>query len=98
MRVVSSKVFANQISVAGRIVVTKEQIRELLNSLIAAPARELTSQQAAASMGVPATRVNGALMQVKRVLDVEGYEVLEVTGGVVVLREATLREQFGIAG
>jgi hypothetical protein len=37
-------------------------------------------------------------MQTKRVLDVEGYEVLVVRGGVVRLDVATLKEQFGVSG
>jgi hypothetical protein len=35
-------------------------------------------------------------MQAKRVLDVEGYEVLQVGGGVVRLDVAALKEQFGV--
>lgn len=97
-RVVASKVFTSQVKLAGRIVVTPEQIRAVLDALINAPAHELTTQQAAAALSVSTSRINGALMQVKRVLDVEGYEVLEVASGIVILHEATLREQFGVAG
>lgn len=95
-KVISSKVYAAQFKLAGRIVVTDAQITALLTELLAAGAQELTLAQAAAALGVATAGVNGALMQAKRVLDVEGYEVLAVGGGVVKLDEAALREQFGV--
>jgi len=95
-KVIRSKVYANQFKLAGRIVITDEQIEKLLTELLAAGAHELTLAQAAAALGVATANVNGALMQVKRILDVEGYEVLAVGGGVVKLDEAALREQFGV--
>ncbi len=96
-KVVGSKVYAAQRKLAGRIVVTDTQIKTLLAELLAAGAQELTLAQAAAALGVATAGVNGALMQTKRVLDVEGYEVLAVGGGVVKLDEAALREQFRVA-
>ena len=58
----------------------------------------LATAQAASLLGIAPVRVGGALLQIKRVLDVEGYEVLLLDGGggVVGLDEAALREQFGI--
>ncbi|NKS26555.1 BREX-2 system phosphatase PglZ [Rhodococcus hoagii] len=94
--VLATAVFADQIRLAGRIVVQPKQIQTLLTALLAAPARELTSAQAAALLGLAPGRVGGALLQVKRVLDVEGYEVLLLDGGVVGLDESALREQFGV--
>lgn len=94
--VISSKIYAAQRKLAGRIVLTDIQIKTLLAELLATGARELTLAQAAAALGVATAGVNGALMQAKRVLDVEGYEVLAVGGGVVKLDEAALREQFGV--
>lgn len=96
-KVINSRVYAAQLKLAGRIVVTDAQIKTLLAELLAAGARELTLAQAAAALGVATAGVNGALMQAKRVLDVEGYEVLAVGGGVVKLDEAALREQFGVS-
>ncbi|RVW03694.1 BREX-2 system phosphatase PglZ [Rhodococcus spongiicola] len=95
-QVLATKVFADQIRLAGRIVVREQQIRTLLAALLAAPARELTTARAAAILGLAPSRVGGALLQIKRVLDVEGYEVLLLGGGVVGVDEAALREQFGI--
>ena len=95
-QVVASRVFAAQRKLAGRIVVADEQIRSLLSALLTD--HELTTPQVATAMGVPPGSVNGALMQVKRVLDVEGYEVVQVRDGVVKLDVAALKEQFGVSG
>jgi len=72
------------------------QIKSLLQALLATSAHEVTVAQAAAALGVATASANGALMQTKRVLDVEGYEVLAVGGGVVRLDIAALKEQFGV--
>lgn len=93
-RVIASRVFASQRKLAGRIVVTDAQIKSLLATLLGA--HELTAAQAATALAVPAGSVNGALLQVKRVLDVEGYEVLSSRDGVVKLDLAALKEQFGV--
>lgn len=93
-KVVRSKIFAAQLKLAPRAVVKPPQIRELLAALLGA--HEITSAQAAAALGVAAASVNGALMQAKTILDVEGYEVLRVGGGVVSLDVAALTEQFGV--
>jgi hypothetical protein len=96
--VVKSKTFASQFALAGRIVLKPPQIRSLLQALLAAGSTEITLAQAATALGVATTSVNGALMQTKRVLDVEGYEVLRVGAGVVSLDVSALKEQFGVTG
>jgi hypothetical protein len=95
--VVRTKTFDVQFSLAGRIVVKKPQIKNLLQALLATSAHEITLAQAATALGVATASVNGALMQTKRVLDVEGYEVLRVGGGFVRIDIAALKEQFGVA-
>ena len=94
--VVRTKVFAEQVKLAGRLVLQQNQLRDLLQVLLGTSAHEITTAQAAATLGVAVTSANGALMQAKRVLDVEGYEVLRVGGGVVRLDVAALKEQFGV--
>lgn len=96
-KVIGSKIYSVQRKLAGRIVITDIQIKTLLAELLGAGARELTLAKAATALGVATAGVNGALMQAKRVLDVEGYEVLIVGGGVVRLDEAALREQFRVS-
>ena len=95
-RVLASAVFKDQVRLAGQIRVTESQIRSLVAALLAAPSRELTLPQAAGLLALSVARVKGALLQVKRVLDVEGYEVLLLPGDVVRLDEPLLREQFGL--
>lgn len=95
-QVLATAVFADQVRLAGRIVVHPTQIEALLTALLDAPAREIGAVQAAALLGLPPARVGGALLQIKRVLDVEGYEVLLVDAGVVRIDESALREQFGV--
>lgn len=94
-KVIASRVFAAQVKLAGRIVITAAQIKSLLSALLGS--HELMAAQAATALAVPAGGVNGALMQVKRVLDVEGYEVLLARDGVVKLDLAALKEQFGVS-
>ncbi|BBX34838.1 alkaline phosphatase domain-containing protein [Mycolicibacterium mageritense DSM 44476 = CIP 104973] len=96
-KVIRSKVFETQLRLAGRIVVKAPQIKNLLQALLATGACEITLAQAATALGVATASVNGALMQTKRVLDVEGYEVLRVAGGVTGLDVAALKEQFGVS-
>lgn len=96
-KVIRSRVFTSQLNLAGRIVVKPPQIKNLLQTLLAAGANEITTAQAATALGVATASVNGALMQTKRVLDVEGYEVLRVAGGAVSLDVAALKEQFGVS-
>lgn len=94
--VIGTKIFADQLGLAGRIVLQQAQIKNLLQALVDTSAHEITLAQAAAALGVATASANGALMQAKRVLDVEGYEVLQVGGGVVRLDVAALKEQFGV--
>ena len=95
-KVIRSAVFAEQSKLAGRIVVKQNQIKNLLHALLATGAQEITLAQAATALKVATASINGALMQTKRILDVEGYEVLRVEHGVVRLDVAALTEQFGI--
>lgn len=95
-KIIRSKVFASQLTVAGRIVLKPPQFRNLLQALLDTGAHEVTLARAATALGVATASINGALMQAKRVLDVEGYEVLRVTGGVVTLDLPALKEQFGV--
>jgi len=96
-KVIATTVFAQQFKLAGRIVLQPDQIKNLLGVLLGAGGYEITVGQAAAALRVAEASVNGALMQTKKVLDVEGYEVLRVERGVVRLDLAALSEQFGVS-
>jgi hypothetical protein len=95
-----SAAYAAQKKIAGRVSVTDEQIRRLLDALLAAPGHRLVPAQAATALAVSPVTLRGAVLHAQRLLNVEGYPVLRVDadGSTVILDEALLREQFGIRG
>lgn len=94
--VVTTDVYKRQLMVAGRMSLSPHQVSSLIDALNGTGSLEITVGTAAAVLGVPNSRARGALMQAKRVLDVEGYEVLTISGEVVALKRGTLKEQFGL--
>ena len=96
--VLKSTAYTAQKKIAGRVSVTDDQVRGLLDALVAAPGHRLVPAQAAAALAVSPVTLRGAVLHVQRLLNVEGYPVLRVDadGSTVVLDEALLREQFGI--
>ncbi len=98
-RLVTSDTYNDQKRLAGRVDVRDDQVAGLVAALLDAPGRRLGSQPAALALGEAPARMRGAVAQVRRLLGVEGYEVLGVDpdGGTLVLDEPLLREQFGLA-
>ncbi|MDP9407563.1 MAG: BREX-2 system phosphatase PglZ, partial [Actinomycetota bacterium] len=96
--VLRSPVYAEQKAVSGRLAVTDEQVGRMLSALLIAPDQRLAPARAAVALGVPVAALRGALLHVSRVLNVEGYAVLQfdADGITVVLDEPLLREQFGL--
>jgi hypothetical protein len=96
--VVRSAVFKGQRKVAGRLIVTDDQVGRLVDELAAANATRLPPALAAQALGVAQTRLRGALTQVQQLLNVEGYAVLavEAATGVVLLDLHLLTEQFEV--
>ncbi len=96
--VLKSAAYAAQKKVAGRVSLTDDQVRGLLDALMAAPGHRLVPARAAAALTVSPVMLRGAVLHGQRLLNVEGYPVLRVDadGGTVILDEALLREQFGI--
>jgi hypothetical protein len=96
--VVKSDVYKGQRKVAGRLIVTDDQVARFVDALAAANATRLPPPLAAQSLGVAQTRLRGALTQVQQLLNVEGYRVLaaESATGVVVLDLGLLEEQFEV--
>jgi PglZ domain len=95
-----SAAYAAQKKIAGRVSVTDEQLRRLLDALLAAPGHRLVPAQAATALAVSPVTLRGAVLHAQRLLNVEGYPVLRVDadGSTVILDEVLLREQFGIRG
>jgi hypothetical protein len=96
--VLKSAAYATQKKIAGRVSVTDDQIRGLLDALIEAPGRRLVPTLAAGALAVSPVLLRGAVLHVQQLLNVEGYPVVRVDadGATVILDEALLREQFGI--
>jgi hypothetical protein len=97
-RVIKSKAYAAQKKIAGRISVTDEHVATLLSALLAAPGRRLTPAAAAASLQVAPVLLRGAVLQVQKLLNIEGYAVLRVDadGATLILDDTLLLEQYGI--
>jgi hypothetical protein len=94
----SSEIFGLQRRIAGRMSVPDAKIGQLVGALLNTRFREVTRLQAAALLGVPLGRVTGALSQVQKILDVEGYEVLILgDDDVVRLDKGAMVEQFGLS-
>lgn len=94
--VVASKAYKSQKGIAGRVAVTDIQVGSVIDALAAAPSNRLTKEAAAVVLQVPTTRVNGAVAQLQKLLNVEGYGVLRVDGPLLVLDVPMLREQFEV--
>lgn len=96
--VLKSAVYTAQKKIAGRVSVSDDQVRGLLDALLGAPGQRLVPALAATALAVSPVMLRGAVLHVQRLLNVEGYPVLRVDadGATVILDEALLREQFGI--
>lgn len=96
--VLTSGTYKAQKNISGRLAVADGQVELLLNALAAAPATRLTKEASAVVLQVPPTRVTGAIAQLQKLLNVEGYGVLRMDGAHLVLDVSMLREQFGVTG
>ena len=97
-RVVASEVYASQRTVMSRLPIRDEQVRALIDALAQASGQRMTRTVVATTLGVPAFRVDGALSQVRQILNIEGYTViaLDPDGQTIVLDTSLLRDQFGV--
>jgi hypothetical protein len=93
----SSPVYERQRGLAGRTAPREEQIRGFLEILDNHQGRAPRAAVAAA-LGVPEIRVRGVLAGVRRVLNVEGFAVVEEeeATGTLTLNAELLRVQFGL--
>ncbi|MEN0072462.1 MAG: hypothetical protein AAGC63_15905, partial [Propionicimonas sp.] len=81
-----------------RIAISDDEIVTLVGALDTAVNNRLTATQAAAALRIALPRLPGALAQVSKLLNVEGYPVIAVdpTTQAVTLDWALLVEQFGL--
>lgn len=95
--VIGSDVYADQRRRAGRSAPDDSRVRAVLDALVAHGGR-LHESTLASAAGIPAARLRTVLAAIRKLLNVEGYDVLgldpdQVT---VVLDQALLHEQFQI--
>ena len=96
--VLASGVYRAQRKMAGRLIVTDEQIAALVDALHTANGTRLPRTLAARALAVNETRLQGALAQAQQLVNVEGYAVLaaDPATGAVLLDAPLLREQFEV--
>ncbi len=94
--VVDSAAYGAQRRVAGRVTLTDEQVSRAVDALAGAPGNRLTLTPLATALSLPEVRARGAVAQLQKLLNVEGYGVVRSEGGTVILDVAVLREQFGV--
>jgi hypothetical protein len=96
-RLLSSEVFASQMTLAGRGAPKMEDAQKLLEALAArgGAALKLTIAQ---QLGYPELRIAGIIAAMRRVLNVDGYAVLDVEepSGTIRLNLDLLKVQFGL--
>jgi hypothetical protein len=93
--VVTSEVYQAQKTIAGRISVTDESVASLIDALLAADHR-MGVQAVAPILQISETRVQGAVGQLQKLLNIEGYPVIRMDGGLLILDAALLGQQFGV--
>lgn len=97
--VVGSETFGRQRTRAGRGALSDTLVEQVLRSLILGNGRAHRDTVAGVA-GVPVSRLSATLSVLRRMLNVEGYDVisLDVDGVTVLLDLSLLREQFGVRG
>ncbi|GII98226.1 PglZ domain-containing protein [Sediminihabitans luteus] len=97
-RVMRSDVFADQMRLAGRAA-SSDLVEAVLRTLIERDGRA-HQETVAVAAGLPSAGVTQGLAIVKRVLNVEGYDILSIDpdGDTLRLDVALLEEQFGLNG
>jgi hypothetical protein len=95
--VLNSPVYAAQRSLAGRMAPRDDQMRTVLEMMDRFQDRAPRTA-VAAELGLPDVRVRGLVANVRRVLNVEGFAVLEEeeSTGTLLLHRALLGVQFGV--
>ena len=90
-----SDVFGRQKQMAGRVRVTDGQVEHLVTSL-ASRGGTMTSPALASAMGLPEHRLVGLLAVMQRILNVEGYPILDrqESSDTVTLNVQLLKKQF----
>lgn len=94
--VIASKTYKDQAKLAGRVTVDETAIGLFIDALASASGSRMQMATAAVVIRVPPARMRGAVAQLQKLLNVEGYAVLRSDGSELVLDVSLLREQFGL--
>lgn len=96
---VASREYASQRAMAGRRALPDDQVLVFLRAIVERGYRAHRDTVAAA-LGVPSTDVGHVLSAVKRLVNIDGYDVLSLDSDGVTykLDESLLRDQFGLRG
>jgi hypothetical protein len=93
---VSSDVYASQRAAAGRQALDDERTRALLRALDRRGGTALL-ETLATDAGIPSLRIRGAITSLRRLLNVDGYDVVSLSDdGTVTVNKAMLALQFGV--
>ncbi|WP_426976362.1 BREX-2 system phosphatase PglZ [Pseudarthrobacter sp. O4] len=95
-RVVATAGYKSQRKIAGRVTLLDGQIEAFVDAAVTAAGSRLPLHAAAVAIGVPIQRISGAVAQLQKLLNVEGYPVLRLDGNSLVIDEPLLREQFEV--
>jgi hypothetical protein len=91
----ASETYRNRHRLVGRATLPDERVAALLTVLVNAHGRA-RMDTVAAGAGIPAHRIHLTVTALRRLLQIEGYPVLDIDadGQTLVLDERLLREQF----
>jgi hypothetical protein len=92
---VQSEVFARQKRLIGRVRIDDEMVQRLIVALVSRGGT-MTTAAIAGTIGVPEHRLSGLLAIMQRLLNIEGYAILDRqdTANTVVLNISLLKKQF----
>lgn len=91
----TSEMFERQKKMAGRVRITDEQIKSVLIALTSRGGT-MTETALASQLGLPAHRLSGLLAMLQRIINVDGYLILDrkESSDTVVLNDKLLKKQF----
>lgn len=96
--VVSSAIYVVQVERAGRVALNAEQLGKFIDEAAARGGR-MRREQLASTLGIHVARLGGAVAQLQRLLNVEGYPIVRMdpVSGIIELDTRLLAEQFEVA-
>lgn len=94
--VVATERYAAQRQIAGRVSLADDAVAGLIDALLGAGGQRVPASAVASLLRIPEQRVSFAVGQLQKLLNVEGYPVVRMDGGMLVLDAPLLAQQFGV--